>query len=332
MLRAVVTDHIRTGEPVGSGAVAARHGLGVSSATIRNDMASLEEMGYLTQPHTSAGRIPTDLGYRFYVDGLPMRPTLPATHRRAIAAFFGQAPPDVEEVIRRTASLLSRLTRYAAVALSPMLARSRVVQAELVPFGSAALLLVVSDTGRVDKRAIDVPPGSRARDIATVSAALAASVTGLHLVEAGARARRLARSSDGGPTGALLASIAEAFADLGSGSEHVFVGGAANIAGERSFARRTVRRVFQALEEEAAMERFLRRLSTGEEVAVRIGRENTLAAMREASVVVASYRAGGQPAGTVAVIGPTRMHYPTAISAVRVVARRLSNTIETLAG
>jgi heat-inducible transcriptional repressor len=237
VLRAVVTDYIRTGDPVGSGVVAGRYRLRVSPATIRNDMAALEEMGYLSQPHTSAGRIPTDLGYRFYVDALPPVPALAQPHRRAIAAFFGQPPPDIEEVLRRTASLLSRLTHYGAVTQLP-------------------------------------------------------------------------------------------------DAHHVFIGGAANIASEETFARRdTVRRLFEALEEEEdAILGLLRSLWTERPVAIRIGEENPLPAMREASLVVGAYRVRGRPAGTIAVIGPTRMHYPTAISAVQTVATRLSDIVESLAG
>jgi heat-inducible transcriptional repressor len=332
VLRAVVIQHIRTGVPVGSGTVASRNRLGVSSATIRNDMSSLEELGYLAQPHTSAGRIPTDLGYRFYVDTLPPRPALLPTHRRAITSFFGHAPSDVEETLRRTTSLLSRLTHHAAVAVSPVLSVSRVVRAELVPFGSAALLLVVGDTGRVDKGVIELPEAADEETIAAISAILAGSVAGVSYQDAGRLVSGLARAA-AEPGRSLLTSAAEALGELGSASEHVFVGGVANIARDRSFRRReTVRRMFEALEEEAAIERFLRRLLSGQEVSVRIGRENPLAAMREASVVVAPYLLAGRPAGEVAVIGPTRMEYPTAISAVRAVSVGLSRTIEALAG
>jgi transcriptional regulator of heat shock response len=235
VLRAIVTDYIRTAEPVGSTQVAGRHRLGVSPATIRNDMAALEEMGFLIQPHTSAGRIPTDLGYRFFVDTLPPS-RLTETQRRAIGSAFREPPGDLQEALRLTAHLLSRLTRCGAVTTGP-------------------------------------------------------------------------------------------------GSEHVFVGGAANIASEQAFERReTVRRLFEALEEEGPVVQLLRGLASSGDVVVVIGHENPLHAMWEASVVVAPLRAGRQQAGAVAVLGPTRMHYPTAISAARTVAGRASDLIERLAG
>jgi heat-inducible transcriptional repressor len=236
VLRLVVNDYIRTGEPVGSAAVAKRHRLPVSSATVRNDMAALEDRGYLNHPHTSAGRIPTDLGYRFYVDAIPRWPRLTDTRRRAIEAYFGEPATDPDEVVRGTAVLLSRVTHYGAVAQPP-------------------------------------------------------------------------------------------------GSPHVILGGAANIASEDAFERReTVRRLLELLEEEQAMLQLLDDLAAEGEVVVCIGHENPFEAMREASVVVAPYRRGPDRVGAIAVIGPTRMEYPGAMSAVRAVSHGLSQKIQALAG
>jgi heat-inducible transcriptional repressor len=235
VLRAVVTDYVRTAEPVGSSALASRHRLKVSPATVRNDMAALEDLGFLAQPHTSAGRIPTDLGYRFFVDTMPRRLRLSDAQRRVVGDAFRDPADDAQEALRRAAQVLSRLTRYGAVT-------------------------------------------------------------------------------------------------TGVGVEHVFLGGTANIASEEAFERReTVRRLLETLEEEERMVGLLTALaSSGEEVAVVIGHENPLAAMWEASVVVAPLRT--HPAGAVAVIGPTRMQYPTAVSAARMVAGRVSGLIGRLAG
>jgi heat-inducible transcriptional repressor len=331
VLRAVVTDYIRSAEPVGSGTVATRYRLGVSPATIRNDMALLTEMGYLEQPHTSAGRIPTDLGYRFYVDALPApsRPT--EVQRRTIAEWLDEPISDVEEILRRTSQLLSRMTRYAAVALTPVLEQSLVVRTELVPLGSAALLLVVYQTGGVDKRSLDLPAASDDEAVRRVSDALVREVRDLSLDEAGHRVDGLAAKA-AQPDRSLFAAIAGAFRDFEARAEHVFLGGVANI--EEAFERRdSVRRLFEALEEEASVLRLLRALpAEREDVIVRIGREIPLQAMREASVVVAPYRVGGRTVGTIAVVGPTRMEYPRAMSSVRAVARRLTEIVDALAG
>src|ERR687887_1364625 len=150
ILRALVRQYIRTGEPVGSEALAAASPLRVSSATIRNELAALEEMGYLTQPHTSAGRMPTDRGYRYFVDMLPARTRLRDPDRRAIVGFFDEALADVDEILRGTTHLLSRLTRYASLALAPRLQETAIARAELIRLGTANLLLVVFEDGRVE--------------------------------------------------------------------------------------------------------------------------------------------------------------------------------------
>jgi heat-inducible transcriptional repressor len=332
VLRAVVRDHIRTGEPVGSGSLARRYGLKVSPATIRNDMSALEELGYLIQPHTSAGRVPTDLGYRFFVDTLPEIPRLSDAQRRVVASALDETVADVEDLMRRTAHVLAEMTNYAAVALPPLLERGGMVRADLVPVGTGALLLVVTDTGRVDRRFLELAdPGAVHR----VSGVLAEFFGGLSYGEARERAVAMARQAPPDERH-VLTVVAQAFAELNREpeEEHLFIGGVANIAGEEGFERReTLRRVFGALDEEATILRFLHRLTEEEEdLAVRIGQENEMAAMREASVVVARYGAGDRPAGTIAVIGPTRMQYPAAMSAVRAVARRLSRVVQGLRG
>lgn len=335
VLRAVVQDHIRTAEPVGSGSIVRRYRLGVSPATVRNEMASLEDLGYLAQPHTSAGRIPTDSGYRFYVDALPSRITLAEAHRRAISEFFGEMPPDVDSLLQETASLLSRITGYAALTGSPVASQSRVLRAELMLMGTALLLLVVADTGRVDKRVIPAEASPDAKSVQRVSDVIGEGLAGLSYEEAAARAEALATGGSPRDRG-LLHDVGGALRRLRveADAEHLHTGGVANIADERSFRRmESLRNMMQALEERATAIRLLqpRPGDTGD-VAVRIGRENPLRAMREASVVVARYRVGSRPLGAIAIVGPTRMEYGTAISSARVVARRLSDLLGGLAG
>lgn len=336
VLHAVVRDYIRTAQPVGSGTIVRRYRLGVSPATVRNEMAALEEMGYLAQPHTSAGRIPTDLGYRFYVDTLPSDIILPPPHRRAISDFFGAPPDDVDALLYGTASFLSRLTGYAALVLSPQTAQSRILRAELVPLGSAVLLLVVSDTGRVDKRVLEIGDGLSEATVRRASDRLVRALEGLSYGGAAEAAAALAREATDEER-ALLLEVSAALARLRDDpeAEHVFVGGVANIADERAFERRdTLQQLVEALEERRTALALLRRVP-GEEVRdvrVRIGHENPLRAMSEASVVVSWYRAAGRPAGSVAIVGPTRMQYARVIATARLVARRLSDLVGGLAG
>src|ERR1700709_1764236 len=156
VLRAIVEDYVTTEEPVGSKALAERHGLGVSPATVRNDMALLEEEGYITHPHTSAGRIPTDKGYRLFVDKLSEIKPLSAAERRAITNFLDSGT-DLDDVLRRSVRLLAQLTRQVAVVQYPTLSRSTVRHLEVVPLTPARLMLVlITDTGRVDQRVVDL--------------------------------------------------------------------------------------------------------------------------------------------------------------------------------
>jgi heat-inducible transcriptional repressor len=157
VLRAVVEEYVRTGEPVGSETVAECSDLGVSSATIRNELSALEELGFLSHPHTSAGRIPTDAGYRKYVDALPPGGRMRDTQRRAIAGFFAETMLDLEDVLKGTTQLLSRVTQYAGLAVPPSGSNEQVLRTELIELGNGLMLLVVGQRGRVDKAMIDRP-------------------------------------------------------------------------------------------------------------------------------------------------------------------------------
>ncbi len=325
ILTALVEQYIRSGEPVGSEAVAAASALGVSSATIRHELAALEEMGYLTQPHTSAGRAPTDLAYRYYVNLLPATPRLRSAERRAIVHFFDEALANVDEMLRGTTQLLSRLTRYASLALAPSPTETKIARAELVNLGTATLLLVVFETGQVEKRLLELT-GVADNEIEDVSRTVIDAFRGRTLSTARATTRGRARGAPGGER-TILERVAEALDSIGQAGEttHIFLGGVANIAAEKAFERReTLRQIYQALERESAILRLLRQAALTPPVTVMIGHENPLPEMWEASVVAAPFVAGGGARGTIGVVGPTRMNYIAAIAAVREVARRLS--------
>jgi heat-inducible transcriptional repressor len=332
ILRALVRLYIRTGEPVGSEALAASAGLAVSSATIRNELASLEEMGYLTQPHTSAGRAPTDLAYRSYVDMLPAKPRLRDTERRAIVHFFDEALADVDEILRGTTHLLSRLTRYASLALAPSQRETAIARAELIRLGTANLLLVVFDTGQIEKRLVEVPADATEDEIDGISRSMNESLRGKTAAVARDTATdRAHRAED--PERTILSRVAEALSsiDEAAEAEHVFLGGVANIAAEEVFNRReTLRQIYDALERESAVLGLLREAAAKAPLGVLIGRENALPEMWEASVIAAPFAAGGAT-GSIGVVGPLRMDYAAAISAVRAVAERLSAAVEALA-
>jgi heat-inducible transcriptional repressor len=333
ILDALVRQYIRTGEPVGSESLASVSGLKVSSATIRNELAALEELGYLTQPHTSAGRAPTDLAYRYYVNLLPARPRLRDAERRAIVHFFDEALADVDGILRGTTVLLSRLTRYASLALAPSQKDAVIARAELISLGTATMLLVVFDTGRVEKRVIEMAEDVSEDRLEDLNRALTEAFRGQTVKAAGTSARQRGRSLEERER-AIYARVADALESIEDTSEveHVLLGGVSNIAGEEAFHRReTLHQIYEALERESAMLRLLREAAAAPPVTVTIGTENPFPEMWEASVVAAPYTAGGG-VGTIGVIGPTRMDYIAAISAVRVVAERLSAAVEALRG
>jgi heat-inducible transcriptional repressor len=183
VLRAIVEDYVHTEEPVGSKALVDRHHLGVSSATVRNDMAALEEEGYIAQPHTSAGRIPTDKGYRLFVDRLTTIKPMSGAERRAISTFL-EGAVDLDDVVNRTVRLLAQLTRQVAVVQYPTLSRSTVRHVELVSLSSTRLLLVlITSTGRVEQRVADVGKAPDDALLGDVRARLNAAVMGARLTE-----------------------------------------------------------------------------------------------------------------------------------------------------
>ena len=327
VLQAVVEAYVRTGEPVGSETIAERAGLGVSSATIRNEMAALEELGYLSHPHTSAGRIPTDLGYRRFVDSLPPGGRLRDPQRRAIAGFFTEAIVDLEEVLRGTTQLLSRLTQYAGLAVPPGIAEEPILRVELIDMGSAVMVLVVGQHGRIEKTIVDRPAELDGRGLEALERRLGDAVRASTLRDAQAQALKLAGESHRAERDVLLA-VADVLADMqqAGSSGHVFVGGVANLADEAAHWRReTVRRLFEALERESELLRLLRDTAAGpDDVSVTIGAEHPSTGEWEASIVAAPFRAGSMQIGTVGVVGPTAMDYDTVVASVRAVARRLS--------
>src|SRR5919197_462162 len=329
VLHAVIEEFIRTGEPVGSETVAERYGLNVSSAAIRGEMAALEELGYLSHPHTSAGRVPTHMGYRELVDSLPQRSFLRDAQRRAIARFFERAARDLEEVLVGATRLLSHLTQYAGLAVPPLSSEDRIVRAELIEVGSSLLLLVVAQHGRVYKALLPRTEDPEDR----LSEAASRRLEGVVDLTLSAAAEHVANAAREGTADerAILSSIADALSELHrrGTAEHVLVEGVGNLAVEVATWRRdTVQVLFDALEQESEVLRVLLHTSPLEaDVAVTIGAEHPMTEMWDAAILAAPYRVGSTPLGTIGVVGPTRMDYLTAVSAVRAVSRRLYDLI-----
>jgi len=326
VLRAVVEEYVRSGEPAGSETIAEHAGLGVSSATIRNEMAALEELGYLQHPHTSAGRIPTDAGYRHYVNSLPAGGRLREAQRRAIASYFAEVMVDLEEVLKGSVQLLSRMTQYAGLAVPPSASEEPLVRLELIDMGPTVLILAIGQHGRVDKRVIDRPEHLDAKVLADAETRLE-SLRGLTYVEAQAQLLKLAAEATRDQHDLLL-NVAELLrtSTQGERASHVVVGGVSNLADEAQQMRReTLRRLFETLEREQEMLQVLQDVSpAASDLAVTIGGEHPSTGEWETSIITAPFKTGETTIGTIGVMGPTRMDYLSAMASVRAVAKRLS--------
>jgi heat-inducible transcriptional repressor len=321
VLRAIIEDYVSTMEPVGSKSLVDRHKLDVSPATIRNDMAVLEEQGYIAQPHTSAGRIPTDKGYRLFVDRLSSVKPLSAAERRAIETFLAGAY-DLDDVVTRTVRLLAQLTRQVAVVQYPSLRTSSVRHVELVPLAPGRLLLVlITDTGRVEQRGVELPGGIDEDSIAHLRAVLNSCLDGRPLGDAAGVIGDLPAQIDPADrpnAAAVLSVLLESLVERHE--EKIVFGGAANLTA-RDFSK-GLQDVLEALEEQVVLMRLLGE-SGGDPsmLTVRIGAENAVEGLHNASIVSTGYGAGDQVLAKLAVLGPTRMDYPGTMGAVRAVAR-----------
>jgi heat-inducible transcriptional repressor len=322
ILRAVVEEYIETAQPVGSGHVAAAPGVDVSSATIRNEMAQLETEGYLSQPHTSAGRIPTEKGYRFFVDHLrrPMR--LQGQSALQVRAFFDRAHGEVEDMLAATGRLLSNLTDLASVVVAPTSSEATLRSLQLVGLTpSTALAVLVFSDGTVEKHAVEL-----SRDVGEERLAAATAHLMAHLTGATRSALPAVPATGDERTDSLVGRVVSAISEPErSDADQVFVGGTAQVA--RAFdAIETVRAVLGILEQQYVVVTLLRDvLDRGLHVA--IGSETGVEPLAQCALVVAPYEIDGERLGTIGVLGPTRMNYPQALAAVAVVSDRLSDRL-----
>ena len=330
VLRAIVEDYVATQEPVGSRSLLDRHQLGVSPATVRNDMAALEEEGFITQPHTSAGRIPTDKGYRLFVDRLSQVKPLTAAERRAIATLL-EGAIDLDDVVQRSVRLLAQLTRQVAIVQYPTLSRSTVRHVEVVPLGNARMLVVlILSTGRVEQRVVELPRELDEEQTADLRTRLNRAVVGERLAIASAELVALPEQFgpvDRAPVAVLVAALIEAMSDHRS-DERVAVGGTANLARFGDGFDLAIRPMLEALEEHVVLLKLLGEATSGGAVMVRIGAEGPYEQLSSTSVVTTGYGPHDEAVATLGIVGPTRMDYPGTMAAVRAVARYVSRILD----
>jgi heat-inducible transcriptional repressor len=327
VLRAIVEDFVATNEPVGSKTLAERHHLGVSPATVRNDMSALEDEGYIAQPHTSAGRVPTDKGYRLFVDRLSTVKPLSSAERRAIQSFL-EGAVDLDDVVRRSVRLLAQLTRQVAVVQYPSLSRSSVRHVELVHLSTNRLLLVlITDTGRVEQRVLELPAMLTEDLVADLRSLLNSRLSGRSLAEAPASIVDLPRDTprDLRPVvTTLIAVMLETLVERPE--ERVALAGTANLT-QHSIDFPTMRPVLEALEEQVVLLKLLGEANDPTTVRVRIGEENSVEGLRSTSVVSIGYGPDDKAVAGLGVLGPTRMDYAGSMAAVRAVARYVGDLL-----
>jgi heat-inducible transcriptional repressor len=327
VLRAIVEDYVHSREPVGSKALVERHHLGVSSATIRNDMAALEDEGLITAPHTSAGRIPTDKGYRLFVDQISAVKPLSAAERRAIQSLL-EGSDDLDDVLERTVRLLSQLTNQVAVVQYPHLSRATIRHIEFVLLAPRRVLVVlIANTGKVEQRVTDVGQDLGEDAIANLRTHFLGSLSGTPLSLLTQSLPAVVSSVSPGQRAAAQA-LAQGLETLAHSSreDRMVMAGTANLARSNVDFPLSIGPVLEALEEQVVMLRLLSEMAQDPRgVTVSIGRENPYVGLAEASVVATGY--GPDSTAKIGVLGPTRMDYPTTMAAVRAVARYLSRIL-----
>jgi len=327
VLRAIVEEFVRSGEPVGSKVIAEKHSLGVSPATIRNDMASLEDEGLIAAPHTSAGRIPTDLGYRTFVDKLSTLKPLSSAERNAIEQFLGAAV-DLDDIMSRTTKLLSTLTHQVAIVQYPTLQRTTVRHIDLVGLTVTKLLvIVIASTGRVEQQLVELPNSITDTDIETLKVLLNQNCANRYFSEIPEILSALQASESKFNkqvleliVAALVSSVVE------RGDERVLIAGTSNLTKFESV--KTLAPLLEALEENVVLLKLLGEISAPDSLEVKIGKENTLKPLVETSVVTSAYKASDVPVAKLGIVGSTHMDYEVNMATVSAVANYISRYLQ----
>lgn len=328
VLRVIVQDYVASREPVGSKSIVDRHSFGVSAATIRNDMALLEDEELITAPHTSSGRIPTDKGYRLFVDHLSDLRPLSAAQRQAIEAFLGQSV-DVDDVLARTVRLLSQLTNQVAIVQYPHSAGARLRHIEIVPLTDSRLMsVVITDNGRVEQRVLDVAVPD-ADTLGSIRGHLNATLGGLTVTEAAARMRTLGEEFAPAQRAVVTAVLAVLEEQIpGARHDRLVMAGTANLARTEEDFGGSIYGVLEAIEEQVTLLRLFGEMEVEPGgVSARIGRENAGYGLAETSVLSSGYSSTGGGIARIGVLGPTRMDYSNNMAAVRAVARYVSRLL-----
>ncbi|ADU29849.1 heat-inducible transcriptional repressor HrcA [Evansella cellulosilytica] len=328
ILKAIIDDYITHAEPVGSRSVSKREDMTYSPATIRNEMSDLEELGFLEKPHSSAGRIPSQKGYRYYVDHLLSPKKLTKKEITGIQSGFRERFSEIEHVIQQSAKILSNLTSYTSIVLGPEIFESKLKQIQLVPISSdAAVAIIVTDAGHVENQTVTLPTGIKVTDLEKVVNIVNEQLKDVPLVHL--------RQKLNSEFAKILSTYIDQYDEVMSLLHHtflsqqhdkVFFSGKTNILAQPEFHDvERVKRLFNIFEEDALMSKLFRSEDKG--ITIKIGQENRFEPFDDCTVITATYTVEGKHMGTVGILGPTRMEYPRVIGIMDYLTKDLSKLL-----
>jgi len=331
ILHAIIQDYIVTAEPVGSRSIARKYNLGISSATIRNEMADLEEMGFIEQPHTSSGRVPSDKGYRFYVDFLMKKMDMSPPEEQFIHGQLRENIQHMEDLFKKTSDILSQLTNYISLAVGPQVSETAVQQIQLLPMqNNKVLLMIISDNGVVDNGIINFPGDYDKETMAIVSEILSCKLKGHRLKDISKTVLQeiYYELADYKKQVNLVLDFMDEALKV-SDKAKVYTGGMLNILNQPEFKDvENLRSLLEIMEEQAVLRQVLKETSSESGLAISIGGENKHKGIHNCSIITATYEVGGRVIGTVGILGPTRMAYPKAATTIEFVSKCLSDILE----
>lgn len=335
ILQAIIDDYIDTAEPIGSRTIARKHELGLSSATIRNEMADLEEMGFLAQPHTSSGRVPSDKGYRLYVDQLMQKHELSTDEIEIIRVAMETRINELSQLIRQASAVLSRFTRYTSMATTPQMKESVIKALQVVPVESGkALVVVVTNAGVVRNNLVKISESIAPDMLIQISNILHKKLSGLTIEQVNMRIiSEIAREAD--IPGELLLPILQSAADCINQIDNaeVYIEGTTNIFNYPEFRDLVKAREFMSLlDEKSSLGKLLADSADDAGIVVRIGSENDISGIKDCSLITATYSLGPAFTGSIGIIGPTRMEYPRVISSMNYIRKKINEEINRLLG
>lgn len=335
ILQAIIDDYIDTAEPIGSRTIARKHELGLSSATIRNEMADLEEMGYLAQPHTSAGRVPSDKGYRLYVDQLMKVKELSVDEIESIKSALEIRINELSQLIRQASAVMSRITKYTSMAVTPQMKKSVLKAVQVVPIEPGkVLVIVVTNAGVVRNSLVKIPELVSADFLIQVSNILNDRLSGLTLEQINMPVI-MELTNRIGVSRETLITILSTVADCINliDDPEVYLEGATNILNYPEFHDVAKAKEFlSTLDEKEILSKLLAGGHPGTGVSIQIGNENLIQEIRDCSLVTTTYSVGDVVIGSIGIIGPTRMEYGRVISSMDHVRRKINQEIGKLIG